>query len=198
MFIYYGSRIESGSDRPHTMFSPGTPMIGDYTKRQRAPCGVQGRNLMKPLSLLVLITAVLSIVSVAVAGQGRSASGVFREDPPMRVGTLHSPPFIVKSADGSWSGISIALWRRIAEELDLTFEFEERDIQGLLDGVQDGSLDVAVAALTITEGRETELDFTHPFQRNAADTTWCLLQKRPRAVRCDSQRVFGLGHVVQK
>ena len=105
----------------------------------------------------------LLVVSVGLAAEDQPGTDVSSEDPPMRVGTLHSPPFIVKSPDGSWSGISIALWRRIAEELDLTFEFEERDIQGLLDGVQDGSLDVAVAALTITEGRETALDFTHPF-----------------------------------
>lgn len=55
------------------------------------------------------------------------------------------------------------LWQAIAVDLGLTFEFEERTIQGLLDGVHAGELDVAVAALTITEQREIELDFTHPF-----------------------------------
>ena len=79
------------------------------------------------------------------------------------IGTMHSPPFIIKNIDGTWSGLSVDLWRSIADELDLTFEFEEHNIQELLDGVHNGQLDVAAAALTITESREESMDFTHPF-----------------------------------
>lgn len=86
--------------------------------------------------------------------------------PPARtlvVGTKEAPPFSMKDADGGWTGIGIELWRNIATELDLVFEFRETDLKGLLDGVADGSLDVAVAALTVNSEREKSLDFTHPF-----------------------------------
>ena len=83
--------------------------------------------------------------------------------PHLRIGTLHSPPFIIENADGSWSGLSVDLWNAIAVELDLTFEFEERSIEGMLEGVRTGELDAAAAALTITEARERDIDFTHPF-----------------------------------
>jgi ABC-type amino acid transport substrate-binding protein len=69
----------------------------------------------------------------------------------------------MKGSDGTWTGISIELWRQLAAELNLNYQFRELDLKGLLDGVADGSLDVAVAALTITPEREKRFDFTHPF-----------------------------------
>ena len=38
------------------------------------------------------------------------------------VGLAVGPPFDIKGADGSWSGISVDLWRDIANELGLTYE----------------------------------------------------------------------------
>jgi polar amino acid transport system substrate-binding protein len=70
----------------------------------------------------------------------------------------------MKAADGTWQGISIDLWQRIAEELHLHYRFaEEPNVQGLLDGVAAGKYDVAVATLTVTAERERTLDFTQPF-----------------------------------
>jgi len=92
------------------------------------------------------------------------ADAAEKKAPPGRtlvVGTKESPPFSMKAADGAWTGISIDLWRDIAKQLNLAFEFRETDLRGLLDGVTDGSLDVAVAALTVTSEREKVMDFTH-------------------------------------
>jgi polar amino acid transport system substrate-binding protein len=80
------------------------------------------------------------------------------------LGTKEAPPFAMKAADGTWQGISIDLWRRVADELHLHYRFvEEPNVQGLIDGVATGKLDVAVAALTVTAGRARILDFTQPF-----------------------------------
>ena len=70
----------------------------------------------------------------------------------------------MKAADGSWSGISIDLWRRVADELHLRYRFaEEPSVQGLIDGVADGRFNIAVAALTVTAARARVIDFTEPF-----------------------------------
>jgi ABC-type amino acid transport substrate-binding protein len=82
---------------------------------------------------------------------------------PLRVGTKHAPPFAEKAEDGTWRGTTIELWRSIADDLGQTYVFEERDLGGLLRGVEDGSLDVVAAAVTVTAEREKTLDFTHPF-----------------------------------
>jgi ABC-type amino acid transport substrate-binding protein len=79
------------------------------------------------------------------------------------VGTKEAPPFAIKAADGSWSGLSIELWRELAAELNYTFDLRETDLPGLVSGVAAGDLDIGVAALTITPEREAALDFTHPF-----------------------------------
>lgn len=80
------------------------------------------------------------------------------------VATKEAPPFAMKARDGNWNGISIDLWRRVADELHLRYRFhEEPNVPALIDGVANGKFDVAVAALTITAARERIVDFTEPF-----------------------------------
>jgi ABC-type amino acid transport substrate-binding protein len=87
-----------------------------------------------------------------------------RADEPRHliVGTKQTPPFAIKNADGTWTGLSIELWRQVAEQQHITFDIQEYDLQGLLDAVQNKKVDLAVAALTITAEREKLLDFSHP------------------------------------
>lgn len=82
--------------------------------------------------------------------------------PTLKIGTMHSPPFAIKGVDGRWSGISIELWREIAKDSNFNYQFEEHTLQGLINGVKNETLDVAVAAITVTELRESVMDFTHP------------------------------------
>lgn len=80
------------------------------------------------------------------------------------VGTKEAPPFAMKGPDGEWSGISIDLWRRIASQQNIRFRFhEEETVSALLDATSKGNVDVAVAAITVTAGREEMLDFTSAF-----------------------------------
>ena len=78
------------------------------------------------------------------------------------IGTKPSPPFAMKAEDGSWTGISIELWKQLATELGVTYEIKEYDLPGLLAAVEHHDIDVAVASLTVTAEREAKLDFTHP------------------------------------
>jgi polar amino acid transport system substrate-binding protein len=80
------------------------------------------------------------------------------------VGVKEAPPFSMKEADGTWSGISVELWKRVASDLHVQFRFaEEPTVQALLDKTQAGQIDVAVAALTVTADRERNVDFAQPF-----------------------------------
>lgn len=82
---------------------------------------------------------------------------------PMRVGITPVPPFVMATEEGEWEGISIALWRTIADELDQEYEFVELSFDQLLKQVEAGKIDVAVGALTMTADREARFDFAHPF-----------------------------------
>jgi ABC-type amino acid transport substrate-binding protein len=107
---------------------------------------------------LIAFSFMITVMSTNVGGQQSSAA-----PQPLIVGTKEAPPFSIKTSDGQWTGLSIELWRQIAAELNLRFEFRELALKQLLEGVTDGSLDAAVAALTITPEREKNFDFTHAF-----------------------------------
>jgi polar amino acid transport system substrate-binding protein len=79
------------------------------------------------------------------------------------VGVAPGPPFNIHEPDGSWSGISVELWKRIASVLGIEFEFRETDLNGNFTGLASGWLDVAVGPLTITQHREEICDFTHAY-----------------------------------
>ena len=79
------------------------------------------------------------------------------------VGVAVGPPFNIQNADGSWTGISVELWRQIAKQLGVDFEFRETNLTGNFAGLAEGWLDVSVGPLTITERREEVCDFTHAY-----------------------------------
>jgi ABC-type amino acid transport substrate-binding protein len=94
------------------------------------------------------------------------------------VGTKQSPPFAIKKNDGTWSGLSIDLWQEISRDLELKYEIREFDLQGLIEAVKRGSIDVAVAALTVTAKREEAMDFSHPFHTTGLGIGTVTQQKR--------------------
>ncbi|GBD90052.1 glutamine-binding periplasmic protein precursor [bacterium BMS3Abin04] len=79
------------------------------------------------------------------------------------VGTKIAEPFVIKNSDGTWSGISIDLWKRIADSLGYKYKIKEYDLAGLINAVKNRKIDIAVSPLTITSERERILDFTHPY-----------------------------------
>lgn len=82
---------------------------------------------------------------------------------PLRVATREVPPFSMKGPDGEWTGISIELWRHVATRLGLRYTFVEMPLKAMLESVADSSVDVGVAALTITAERERAIDFSHTY-----------------------------------
>lgn len=94
------------------------------------------------------------------AGAARGAAGLADT---VVVGIRAVPPFVIRADDGSYSGLTIDLWERIAGELDIVYRFQELDIPGMLAGVEDGSLFASASALTMTAERQSRVDFTHPF-----------------------------------
>jgi polar amino acid transport system substrate-binding protein len=108
-------------------------------------------------------SVVLLAISFVLIGTGTVARAQAPTHKKLIVGTKQEPPFAIKQADGTWAGISVELWRGIAADLNVTYEWRELSLQELLNGVRDGSLDLAVATLTVTAEREKYIDFTHPF-----------------------------------
>jgi len=80
------------------------------------------------------------------------------------VGVKEAPPFTMKSADGTWTGLSVELWERIASELKQPYRYvEARTVADLLGGAEKAKFDIGVGAITVTAEREQRVDFTQSF-----------------------------------
>src|SRR5580698_1819994 len=114
--------------------------------------------------IIAALIGALMIFAGPCQAQTQDANSAISSQPELVIGTKEAPPFAMKAADGNWQGISIDLWRRIADELHLLYRFaEEAGVQGLIDGVATGKFDIAAAAITVTAERARILDFTQPF-----------------------------------
>jgi len=82
---------------------------------------------------------------------------------PLKVGITNVPPFVIQTDDGRWDGISIDLWEEIAKGMERKFEWVPLSFNELLEAVENGDIDIAVGALTMTADREARFDFSHPF-----------------------------------
>lgn len=70
----------------------------------------------------------------------------------------------MKIGDDQWTGISIELWRRIADQLGLKYRFvEEPTVQALIAGTETGKFDAAIAAISVTPDRARVLEFSQPY-----------------------------------
>lgn len=79
-----------------------------------------------------------------------------------KVGVKITPPFIIDSEDG-YSGISIDLWKSVADKLGIKYKFYEYDLQNLLEAVKKDEIDIAINPLTVTSRRLRDFDFTQPY-----------------------------------
>ncbi|MDA1015268.1 MAG: transporter substrate-binding domain-containing protein [Planctomycetota bacterium] len=86
---------------------------------------------------------------------------------PLRIATKDATPFAMRDANGLWTGISIELWREVAAVLKMEegtdYEFIEMKLPDIVRGREDKTVDVGVAAMTMTHNREKVMDFTHGY-----------------------------------
>ncbi|MFT3698431.1 MAG: transporter substrate-binding domain-containing protein [Kofleriaceae bacterium] len=78
------------------------------------------------------------------------------------VGTTPVAPFIVHNADGSWSGISMDLWKQIAQKRGYDYEVRELAATDLDDPQKMAAIDVYVS-FSVSAKRAKSWDLTHAF-----------------------------------
>ena len=85
----------------------------------------------------------------------------------LRVGVSGSEPFVIQDPVGDGlSGISIDVWRRVAEANDLPYDFiRQSSIDAGIAAVEAKKLDVLIGPVSITASRlaRPEVDFTQPY-----------------------------------
>ena len=110
-------------------------------------------------SALILLAALLA-AAVLLAGRAPIQA---QTGQPLRVATKPLAPFVFTSGDTP-TGYSVDVWAEVADRLGLDYEWAVYETVGeILDAVQTGAADVAIAGISMTRERETVVDFSHPY-----------------------------------
>lgn len=112
-----------------------------------------------PCGILLFLFLLLSLAPILSAQEPA---------PPKKLTVLIKPakPFVFDKA-GAPDGFSIDLWKRVAAETRLDFEFKSvPTVPALIDTLKARQADVGVGAISITADRETVVDFSHPYYKS--------------------------------
>ncbi len=73
------------------------------------------------------------------------------------------PPYEDRSGDGTIVGIDVDIMKAICDELDMKLQVEHTSFDSLIASVQRGTADVAMAAMTITDERLEQVNFSNVY-----------------------------------
>ena len=106
------------------------------------------------LRTILLATSLFLCAINALAQTASPAPSGVHFERVLVIGTKDAPPFSMKDDRGEWTGLSIDLWKHIAEQLHLRYRFKKTTLEGLVDQTAAGEWDGAIAAITVTAKRE--------------------------------------------
>jgi polar amino acid transport system substrate-binding protein len=114
------------------------------------------------------LTTIALAVCMVVAGTPSGAIGASAgPNEPLHIAVYDVPPYGSASPDGLFFGASVDLWRRVAEDLHLTYRFVAvAQMDDVIAGLEHGQYDAAIGAITITPDRLARVDFSYPAHRS--------------------------------
>jgi polar amino acid transport system substrate-binding protein len=86
--------------------------------------------------------------------------------PVLRVGVVVIPPLCMKTSDNQWEGFSVELWKAVAQNMRVQFEFREfPNVQDLLNALKRDEIDV-IPSLVVRERFEPMMDFSQSYMKS--------------------------------
>lgn len=105
--------------------------------------------------ILFVLTLFISIVVL---------SSCRSDDNVLRVGMdLKYPPFETVTTGNKPEGISVDIAYALGEYLGMKVEIVNTDFAAIIPAIQNGSIDIAIASMSITDARKEVVDFTNPY-----------------------------------
>ncbi|MGH1488892.1 MAG: transporter substrate-binding domain-containing protein [Acidimicrobiales bacterium] len=107
----------------------------------------------------------------ALAGSGAQVAAQSSQDTDeqstevLRVATKSLPPFVFIDGEGQEPrGFSVDYWNLVAERLGVQTEWVVQDtVSDIIESVERGEVDAAIAGISITREREEVIDFSQPY-----------------------------------
>lgn len=85
------------------------------------------------------------------------------QQPTPRIGTVQSPPFVMRGVGGAWVGISVALLSEVAGRAGFHYELVDLGAADPVDAVAAGRVDGAIAAIVPSADGERLVDFSNGY-----------------------------------
>ena len=110
--------------------------------------------------------AASSAPAASAAASGDKADGDAAEVKTIESGKLimatnaQFPPYEMVADNGSFEGIDVEVAQAIADKLGLELVVDDMDFSSVINAVQGGKADIAMAGLTVNEERKQNVDFT--------------------------------------
>ena len=114
---------------------------------------------MKSALRFLLLFAMLYPVPFPAFGQDGK---IFPAGRKLAVGVVNDPPYLIKGQNGEWTGFSVDIWKAVAEELKVPYEFKEMEFSSLLGSLKENKIDLAIDGFFLLAEREKYMDFTVP------------------------------------
>jgi len=129
------------------------------------------KNDMIRISIIILFLTLFTILSSgksdktidSILTNEKSRKNINKNKEVLKVGTnAEYPPFEYKE-DDKFVGIDMELAKILEEKLDMKLEILDMDFDALIPSLVANKIDVAMAAITITDKRKQRVDFSIPY-----------------------------------
>lgn len=137
-------------------------------RRSRQINGLARDRFTAPMTAWRPIDVLLLILCLCLAtGCGRASAAGRLESQPLRIAVYDLAPYGSVGPDGEFQGVSVELWRRVAEEFGRQYRLTPvAQMDAILAGLEQGRFDAAIGAITITPERAARVDFSYPAHRS--------------------------------
>jgi polar amino acid transport system substrate-binding protein len=104
------------------------------------------------------------IVIVVLLLLGGNQARAFAQSDTLIVGIYANPPFVIKTAENDFEGLSIELWENIAKGANLPFRYEVySDFIGVLKRLEYREIDLTINPMDVNDLRVGKFDMTQPY-----------------------------------
>jgi polar amino acid transport system substrate-binding protein len=98
------------------------------------------------------------------------------------VGIYHNPPFVIKTAENDFEGLSIELWENIAASANLHFRYElYSDFISILKMLEYREIDLTINPMDVNDLRVDKFDMTQPYFISSIGVAIPYLNRSPLA-----------------
>ncbi len=118
------------------------------------------KRVMKVLCLSSLLFLLAVTGALTAQPPGDAASGPGKK---LIVGVVDDPPYIIKEKNGEWTGLNVDIWKTIARDLRIDYEFREMTFKEVLDSLKNGTIDVSIDAIFLLAERQKLIDYSIAF-----------------------------------